>query len=87
MAHPSILRTLRAQGEAEALEVLEELLPEESELLYRARHDVSREPEFTDAAMTIELVRVVAAQQKRIEALEAKGKSGKSRTTKKKQSA
>lgn len=70
MAHPRILRQLQAQGQADAMETLERLLPEESELIRRARRDVSSTPEFQTGVTVIELTRIVADQQRRIEELE-----------------
>jgi len=75
MTHPRIYNKLRAQAEAEMLEAIEGLSSEErSERLERA-HERGAGSEFTQTVAVAELVKIVAGQQARIEALESKGKS------------
>ncbi len=80
MASTIILEQQKAQALQEALQTIEGLLGEQSPRIYSAQNDVAGRnmAEYVSAMALAELVRVVAAQQERIEQLEsaAKPKAG-----------
>jgi hypothetical protein len=76
MASPEILLREQAIALSEAIQIIKGLLGEDSPRLYSAQHDVVGRgmPEYVSSMVIFELTKVVAAQQERIEALEAKQK-------------
>ena len=80
MASTIILGAEQARALLEAQKTIEGLLGEQSPRIYSAQNDVVGRtmPEYVSAMTLAELVRVVAAQQERIEQLEsaAKPKAG-----------
>ncbi len=80
MASHAVLEQQKAQALQEAVQTIEGLQGEQSPRIYSAQNDVVGRtmPEYVSAMTLAEAVRVLAAQQERIEKLEraAKPKAG-----------
>jgi uncharacterized small protein (DUF1192 family) len=76
VAGHQVLNRERAIALSEASQTIERLLGEDSPRLHSAQHDVLGRglPEYVFAMVVSELTKVVAAQQERIERLEANQK-------------